>query len=397
MTARRLVLITDRFWPLVGGVPRMMAALAVEFLARGREVTVLTASWDPAWPARLTYQGVPVIRLPHRRRTAWGTAGHLFRLFRWLRAQRGRCDLVYVSPLRCEALAALYAAPRGAPVVLQAHGAGEGGDCAWQRQVRGARWLARAQRKAAAIVAPCAAVADELRQGECPTERLHVIAPGVALPPPVSLAARLAARDTLLEAQPMLRLATDAPLAVCTCRLQADRGLYFLLKAWRQVLQRRPQACLWLAGEGPDRAALEEQIRSLGMMGRVLLPGTFVQVDELLAAADLFVFPSQQESLSLSLLEAMAAGLPIVAADAPGSRAALLDDRHGLLAPPRSSEALAQAIERLLADPPLAARLGAAARRRAQQCFSLERCVDQHLELFDRLTPESAFSHQPKH
>ena len=388
MTARRLVLVADRFWPLVGGVPRMMAALAVEFLARGRQVTVLTDSWDPAWPARITYQGVPVVRLPYRRASAWGAAGHLFRLLRWLHAQRGRCDLVYASPLGGEALAALYAAPRGAPVVLRAHGAGQGGDCPWRRPVPGLRWMARGWCKAAAIVAPCPAVAEEVRQREYPAERLHEILPGVALPPPISPAARIAARDTLLDAQPMLRLAADAPLAVCTCRLHADRGLYYLLKAWRQVLQRRPQACLWLAGDGPERAALQEQVHSLGLAGRVLLPGTFVQVAELLAAADLFVFPSQQGRLSLSLLEAMAAGLPIVAGDAPGSRAALLDEQHGLLAAPRSSEALAQAMERLLADPPLAARLGAAARRRAQQSFSLARCVDRHLELFDRLTPE---------
>lgn len=389
MTARRLLLVADRFWPLVGGVPRMMAALAVEFVARGRQVTVLTDSWDPAWPARITYQGVPVVRLPYQRPSAWGAAGHLFRLLRWLHAQRGRCDLVYASPLNGEALAALYAAPRGVPVVLRAHGAGQGGDCPWRRSVRGLRWMARGWRQAVAIVAPCSAVADELRQREYPTERLHEISPGVALPPPIGAAARIAARDALMDAQPTLRLTADVPLAVCTCRLYADRGLYYLLKAWRQVLQRRPQACLWVAGDGPERAALEEQIRSLGLAGRVLLAGTFVQVDELLAAADLFVFPSQQGRLSLSLLEAMAAGLPIVAGDAPGNRAALLDDQHGLLATPRSSAALAQAIERLLADPPLAARLGAAARRRAQQSFSLAHCVDQHLELFDRLTPDN--------
>ena len=89
--------------------------------------------------------------------------------------------------------------------------------------------------------------------------------------------------------------------------------------------------------------------------------------------------------MSLALLEAMAAGLAIVASDIPGNRLLLDEGRHALLVPVRASEPLAAAILRLLDDPALAARLGAAARCRAEQEFSLARCADRHLELFANL------------
>jgi hypothetical protein len=80
-----------------------------------------------------------------------------------------------------------------------------------------------------------------------------------------------------------------------------------------KVLVSWPYGRLWVAGEGPHRAALAAQINRLGLSSRVLLAGVFQQVDDLLAAADLFILPSYEEGMSLALLEAMAAGLPITA------------------------------------------------------------------------------------
>jgi glycosyltransferase involved in cell wall biosynthesis len=131
--------------------------------------------------------------------------------------------------------------------------------------------------------------------------------------------------------------------------------------------------------------AMLRQIDALGLSGRVVLPGSFDNVDDVLAAADLFVLPSESEGLSHALLEAMAAGLPIVATDIPGNAVAIRDGVEGSLVRPRDSAALAAAIDKIFADPPRAAELGAAARHRAQECFSLERMVDAHLALFARL------------
>ena len=278
MIPARLVLVTRRFWPLVGGAERAMAALAAEFRARQMNVTLLTARWEAAWPTQLAFCGVPVIRIPQPSRPQVGHAVVHGASGAWLRRHRGQYDLVYVSMLKHDAAAALCAVRRGTPVVLRAEGAGAGGDCRWQEQAWGGRWIARRCRQAAALVAPGAAIAEELRAAGYAAGRIHAIGNGVSIPPPRTAAARAAAREALGDAQPALGLPGEAILAVYTGRLHAEKGLYYLLKAWRQMVVRHPQARLWLVGEGPQRTALEEQIESLGLWrqvvsGRRLRPG----------------------------------------------------------------------------------------------------------------------------
>jgi glycosyltransferase involved in cell wall biosynthesis len=101
-------------------------------------------------------------------------------------------------------------------------------------------------------------------------------------------------------------------------------------------------------------------------------------------AADLFVLPSFEEGLSAALLEAMAIGLPIVASDIPGNRRVLRDGFEGLLVRPGEATMFAEAIERVFASLDWATGLGAAARRRVQEHYSLDRMVDDHLKLFRR-------------
>ena len=111
---------------------------------------------------------------------------------------------------------------------------------------------------------------------------------------------------------------------------------------------------------------------------------------EVLEAADVYVLPSREEGMSLALLEAMAAGIPVVASDIPGNRLLIDHDRHGLLAPLGSPEHLAAAINRLWDEPQLAERLRAAARERVAAEFSLRRMTAEHLRLFERLIAESS-------
>ena len=123
---------------------------------------------------------------------------------------------------------------------------------------------------------------------------------------------------------------------------------------------------------------------------RIMLVGVFDTVEFLLSAADLFVLPSPQGGGGPSLLEAMAAGLPIVAGDTAANRAVLRDGREGLLVPAAGGGAFADgalyaAIARLFQQPDLTARLGAAARDRATAEFSLAKMADAHVTLFERL------------
>jgi glycosyltransferase involved in cell wall biosynthesis len=382
----RLVLVTRRFWPLVGGAERVMANLAVGLAERGHRVTLLTARWQSEWPAEITYSGVPVVRMAHPPQRFWGTLRYMRALARWLRRHAGQYDLVYVSMLKHDAYAALQAVAGRVPVVLRAEGAGKTGDCVWQLEATCGRRIKHRCMKAAALVGPSRAIEQELKAAGYPRPRIHYIPNGVRIPAPRDEASRREAREALATLHADLNVPEWAPLGFYTGRLHAGKGLSDLVAAWEPILARWPNARLCLAGDGPYRTALEEQIEARNLGGRVILAGTFDSVDELLAAADVFVLPSLEEGMSLALLEAMAAGLPVVATDIPGNRDLVTDAQHGLLVPPARSDALAAAIQRVLDDPELAARLGAAARQRVVGEFSLEKSVEEHVALFEGLT-----------
>jgi glycosyltransferase involved in cell wall biosynthesis len=180
-----------------------------------------------------------------------------------------------------------------------------------------------------------------------------------------------------------LELPEAAPLALYLGRLEPGCGLQPLLKAWEAIVRRRPNARLWLVGEGSLRRALRRQIEDLNLGGRVLLVGVFEQVDALLAAADVFVRPTSEAGTGLTLLEAFAAELPVVASHIPGHRDWIDDGQDGLLAP-ADATSWALAIGRLLEEPELAARLGQAARQKAAH-YSLANMVGMHLTLFQGL------------
>ncbi len=385
MDRLRLVFVARRFWPLVGGAERELANVALELTARGCRVTILTARWDSSWPAEIDYCGVRVVRLPHPPRHGWRTFRYMRQLVRWLARHQDRLDLVYVSTLQYDAYAALRAMGDRVPVVLRAETAGRFGDCLWQLDATCGRRIKRQCMKAAALVGPSRAVERELKAAGYPRPRIHYLPHGVPIPPPRSTPAKATARAVLKQANSALALPGWAPLAVCTTRLRPGKVLKSLVAAWEPIVARWPNARLWLAGERADPAAVDQQIEALSLTGRVVPAGVFDDVDELLAAADLFVLPAPEAGTSPALLEAMAAGLPIVAGDSPDHRELIPDGRYGLLVPACDTGAFSAAMERLLGQADLASRLGAAARRRAAAEFSLARTVDQHVTLFERL------------
>jgi glycosyltransferase involved in cell wall biosynthesis len=143
-----------------------------------------------------------------------------------------------------------------------------------------------------------------------------------------------------------------------------------LMRAATRVLERFPNAVFEIAGEGEQRAALEQLHTQLGLGDRFVLRGSVTDVPAFLRSIDLAVLPSHSEGMSNALLEYIAAGLPVVATDV-GANAKLIEHGvSGLIVPPRDESALAEAVVRLLEDPSLAARFGAAARQRVEQDYS---------------------------
>lgn len=366
-----------------------MAELAVQLTEQGHRVTVVTASWDARWPARITFRGVPVVRLPFAPRGGWETSRYARALARWLRDHRDHFELVYVLRLKHEAHAVMQTLHGGStdrrlPVVLRPEAAGRHGDCLWQIDASGGRRVKRECLKAAAFVAADRVIERELQAAGYPRPRIHHLPDGVELPPPRSRTAKTEARFALAMANASLEVPHWAPLALCLGELHPGPSLRALVAAWQSIVARWPEARLWLAGGGPDRAALMQQIEVSGLSGRVVRVGPFDDIGTLLAAADLFVLPSLDGGVSRALLEAMAAGLPIVAGDTAGHRSVMADGRQGLLVPASDAEALAAAVVRLLERRELSAQLGTAARACVAE-FSLAKTTDRHVTLFTDL------------
>jgi glycosyltransferase involved in cell wall biosynthesis len=386
MTLPRIVFVSRRFWPLLGGAETMIGNLATALVARGATATILTAQWQPEWPEEIVHRSVRVVRLPQPPQRFIGTWRYMRELAGWLQRHRGEYDLVYVSQLKHDAyVAALCGRRFGFPVILRASGAGQTGDCHWHAIGRFGGRIRREARRAAGVIAPSPAIEAELLAAGFAAEKVVRLDSGVPIPEPRNAARRMQARETIGAANPALSLAGETPLAVYTGRLHAMKGLGDLVVAWTQIIRRRADARLWLVGEGPEHAALERQIHALGLAGRVVPVGSFDNVEDMLLAADLFVLPSYEEGLSIALLEAMAIGLPVVASDIAGNRRVVQSGINGLLVPPRDPAALTDAIDSIFARPDWAAGLGAAARRRVQEHYSLDRVVEDHVNLFHRL------------
>jgi glycosyltransferase involved in cell wall biosynthesis len=386
VTLPRVVLVTRRFWPLVGGAEIMAARLAGGLHAGGAATTILTARWQTDWPAEIEHHGVRVVRLPNPQARGWGTWRYMQAVARWLRQHRSQFDLAYISMLKHDAYAAVTAARANPfPVVLRAEGAGLTGDCHWQLEANCGSRIKRRCQRAAAFVAPSPAIERELIVSGYSRRRIHYIPNGVAIPEARDAASRSQARADLSEADASLAIGEVAPLVVYTGRLHAMKGLDYLVRAWPRVLARLPDARLWLVGDGPFRAELNDLIGHLGLWGFVYLAGPFDDVEEFLRAADLFVLPSLEEGMSLALLEAMAMGLPVVATAIPANEAIVENGVTGRLVPPRDSDRLADVILELFENHDMARQLADAGRQQVSVRYSLKGMIEQHLNLFEQL------------
>ena len=183
------------------------------------------------------------------------------------------------------------------------------------------------------------------------------------------------------EPQGPVAARADDPLVVCVGRLSHQRAPDVAVAAL--ALMRTPGVRLRLVGEGADRPAIEEQVRILGLAGRVELAGRRADPAPDLRAADVVIVPSRYDGMALVLLEAMACGAAIVATRVAGSSALA---GAGELVPADDPRALAEAVDALLADPDQRRRLGLGARQRVVERYSLQRSLDETIRLWRKIT-----------
>jgi glycosyltransferase involved in cell wall biosynthesis len=172
------------------------------------------------------------------------------------------------------------------------------------------------------------------------------------------------------------------PIVGTIARLHRQKGVIHLLRAGRRILEAVPESRIVVVGDGPQSDRMKREAQRLGLGERCLFLGARKDATALLALFDVFVLPSLWEGLPFVLVEAAALGKPIVATAVDGVPEILEDGRTGLLVPPGDSEALANAVIRLLREKDEAGRLAERARSLVPPRFPLRRMVEQTQTLY---------------
>jgi glycosyltransferase involved in cell wall biosynthesis len=283
-------------------------------------------------------------------------------------------DIIHAQDRRAGLVSALVAG-RKTPIVLTFHGVPDNAAGRWVQagplrgrrpgMAGGSRLVADAlvSRTVTCTVAPSTVMAQFLRHElRVPARQLRVLHNGVAIPARHHRTATVRTFVTVSSFDPC-------------------KATPVLVKAFLTVAGRRPGLRLLMVGDGEDRRLCEDLVRRSGRGHQVEFAGYRTDVEAQLERADAFVLPSVNENLPLALLQAMATGMPCIAANVGGIPEAL-EGGCGVLVAPGDVQALRRAMEQLIEDPLTAGRLGAAARSRAAAGFSLVRCADDHVQLW---------------
>jgi glycosyltransferase involved in cell wall biosynthesis len=294
----------------------------------------------------MTLGKVNVLRLVGSAASGLGSMRWLYSLGRWLRREPPAA--VLVAGLKREAMVALRAAKeRAFPVMLLA----DADEVRWQQSsAAGGRALARC-REAPVIVAPSEALVQQLLLAGYTREQIELIPRSAARSENRSAEARAAARLALAAVNYDLATTPSSQVALAIGRLESSQRFGDLIRAWRIVTARRPEAKLWIIGDGPERERLYQQIGDLDQRFRVMLPGTFERYDELLAACDMLLVPAAPEVPPLAWLDAIAAGIPVIMAGGSVLSHVIQPPEGSLVYPVTDVKALAESVFRMIEQP----------------------------------------------
>ncbi len=209
-------------------------------------------------------------------------------------------------------------------------------------------------------------------------------APFAVIPNGVDLA-RFAASPPPCGVRQEYSIPADAPLIGVVGRLEPEKGQRHLLDAMPAILRASPDAWLIVLGEGSEEDALKNQAASLGIEvgGRIVFTGRRSDVAAIIGELTVAVIPSLREAQGISILEAMARCRPVVASAVGGIPEVVTDGVDGLLVPPADAQALSDAVQRLLSDPELRARIGRAGYQTVAERFSIDAQVRRIQEVYD--------------
>ena len=365
----------------VGGPARQILALEPALARRGVHGLLVSGVCDETeadLAELLDYEGLRRIHSMGREPSLRGDARSLELLHRTIR--RFRPDIVHTHMAKAGALGRVAALIGRVPVRVHTyHGHtldGYFSPTARTRVVFVERQLARIS---SALVAVSHKVADDLvREGIGRRRQFRVLSPGLDLTPFTDLLSDGALRRDL-------GIGPADPVIGFVARLVPVKSVDLMLESTLALLERVPNSHLVIAGDGPDMSLVRAARRHLPEVGRRIHAIAWVaDMARFYAAMDIVVLTSKNEGTPISLIEAGAAGVPVVATRVGGVPEVVEDERTGLLVPAGNPDALTNSLMRLVGSPRLRAALGAEARRRSDR-FSAERLADDTMNLYRQL------------
>ena len=350
-----------------GGAEKQLSLLAAGLRAGGWDVEVCVLGHGGPWESYLERAGVRCTVLGKRFKldpVAW------WRLVRYFRRVRPRLVQTWLFAANSYGRTAALAAR--VPVIV----ASERSCDPWKASHEFAldRWLARHTRR---IVVNSSGVRDFYVQRGLPAEKFVIIPNAVEPATPAGVP-----REDVLRS---LGLPPHARLIAAVNRLWPQKRVKDLIWAADLLKVVRDDVHLLIIGDGPQRARLERFCRQIELHDRVHFLGDRPDVPRLLEHCELLWLASGYEGLPNAVLEAMAAGIPVVATDLPGTRDLVVPGVTGCLVPVGDRAALAREALRLIESPELARRLGQAARERAARHFSLNAMLERYAALYSEL------------
>jgi glycosyltransferase involved in cell wall biosynthesis len=359
----------------IGGAEQLILMSVPRLQRLGFDVTVACLKgWGPLGE-ELEAQGVRAVALGAARAWDLRAVGRLLALIR-----RERIQILHAHMFLANLAARLIGRLAGVPIVICAHHDTDLDMPLYQRLAE------RATASLSDTVVACSEAVRRyalrtygLRPGQVRTLRNAIAIEETEAEPEPTPATREALRRELGTGPGDLLIGTVGRL------VEPKKGIPVFLAAARRMADSLPAARFVIVGEGPARQRLEALATREGVGHRTVFTGLRRDIPRLMHALDLFVQPSNWEGFGLTLVEAMSAGVPVVATRVGGVPEVVIDGVTGLLVPPAEPETLASACLTLLSDPLLAARFGEAGRERARAEFPIDRLVAETAELYGEL------------
>jgi glycosyltransferase involved in cell wall biosynthesis len=396
----KVCILTETFYPEIGGGETQARSLAEGLRQQGWQVLILTRRIDTRLPRHEVIGGVPVNRIGPSGAAHWKKWGLLLSSGPALWRLRRQYDLILVSGFRVVGMSAVMASRLlRKPCLLKADNNGEMSGTFFEAGMAKVGLSSNSPlfrlfisirntilKKSTGFVAISTQILNELTSHGVAVPKIAFVPNSVD-----TSIFRPVTNQTKESLRTELTLPLEDTIVIYTGRLVSYKGLPLLVRVWQCLRRKHRGIRLLLVGSGSlDIHNFEEELHDFvtahALQDAILFTGAVSNVHQYLQASDIFVFPTEKEAFGISLIEAMACGLPVVSTPVGGVKDILEHQQNGLVVQPGDFQQLFEALDVLITDSSLSARLGQAAWQTVQDRYSAQTVIKEYVELFERIS-----------